>query len=65
MDVVHARRMQEADPFLIDHECLKRQIHEAVRTVIQERADELGLSYEACVERYFGRTTTQPAPLNN
>jgi len=65
MDVVHARRMQEGDPFLIDRECLKRQIREAVRTVIREPADELGLSYEARAERYFGRTTTRPAPLNN
>jgi hypothetical protein len=65
MDVVHARRMQEADPFLIDHGCLKRQIREAVRAVMRERADELGLSLEACVERYFGGTTTRPASLNN
>jgi len=46
--------MQEDDPFSIDYDELKRRLREAMRTAIQERADELGLSYGAFLERYFG-----------
>ena len=37
----------------IDYADLKRRIGDAIRAAIQERADEFGVSYEACVRRYF------------
>ena len=37
----------------LTQEGLKRVFEEAIRAVIQERADELGISYEACLDRYF------------
>ena len=40
----------------IDYSDLKRRIRDAVQTAIQQRADELGISYEACVRRYFRDT---------
>jgi hypothetical protein len=39
------------DPPAIDYEELKRQLREAIRAAIHERADELGLSYEECIDR--------------
>ena len=44
---------ESPEPSLIDFEHLKREITAAVRAVIQERADELGISYEACVDLFF------------
>jgi len=37
----------------IDYADLKRRIRDAVRAAIQERADELGISYKACIDIYF------------
>jgi hypothetical protein len=44
---------ENPEPSLIDCDQLKREITAAVRAVIQERADELGISYEACVGLFF------------
>jgi hypothetical protein len=41
------------EPTLIDFDQLRREITAAIRAVIQERADELGISYEACVDLFF------------
>jgi hypothetical protein len=47
--------MQDSsEPSLLDHEDLKQRIKDAVRAVIQQRADELGISYEDCLDRFFG-----------
>jgi hypothetical protein len=39
------------DPDAVDYEELKRQLRIAIRAAIQERANELDLSYEECVDR--------------
>jgi len=44
---------REPEPSLIDFEQLRKEITTAVRAAIQERADELGISYEACVDLFF------------
>jgi len=41
------------EPSLIDRDDLKQRIREAVRPAIREHADELGLTYEAYLDRYF------------
>jgi hypothetical protein len=41
------------DLYAIDFDELKRRITEAIRAVIQERANELGISYEDCIDLYF------------
>lgn len=46
--------MEKNDPSVIDWDDLKERIREAIRAVIQKDADELGISYGACVEHYFG-----------
>jgi hypothetical protein len=46
--------MQEADPISIDWDDLRSRLREAIRNAIQAHADELGISYEACIDRYFG-----------
>ena len=56
--------MQEADLVPIDWDELKARTREAIRAVIQERADELGISYDACLDRYFppnDAATDQPS----
>jgi hypothetical protein len=45
--------MQEADSVPIDWDDLKARTREAIRAVIQERADEVGISYDAWLDRYF------------
>ena len=45
---------ENPEPSLIDFEQLKREITAAIRAVIQERADELGISYDACVDLLLG-----------
>lgn len=52
---------ESPEPSLIDYDQLKREITAAVRAVIQERADELGISYEACIDLFFDEEA-QPAP---
>lgn len=42
------------DPPLIDFDQLKAKITAAVLAAIQERADELGITYEACIDLFFG-----------
>jgi hypothetical protein len=56
--------MLEADLVSIDWDELKARTREAIRAVIQERADELGISYAACLDRYFppaGAAKDQPS----
>jgi hypothetical protein len=50
----NANMNQDHEPPLFDYDKLKRDIAEAVRAVIWEQADELGISYEACIDLYFG-----------
>jgi hypothetical protein len=47
--------MSERDPAVIDFDDIKRRLRDAVRGAIQQHADELGISYDACLARYFGR----------
>jgi hypothetical protein len=42
------------EPPLIDFEELKQEIAEAIRAAIQERADELGITYETCIDLFLG-----------
>jgi hypothetical protein len=44
---------------LIDRDELKHEIAAAVRAVIQEQADELGITYEASIDLFFG-SKSQP-----
>jgi hypothetical protein len=44
---------QEDYSFSIDYDALKERLREAMRGAIQDRANELGLSYEAYVERHL------------
>ena len=44
---------ENPEPSLIDFEQLKRDMTAAIRAVIQEQADELGISYEACIDLFF------------
>jgi hypothetical protein len=37
----------------IDYDDLKQRIRDAIRVVIQERADELGISFDECIDRDF------------
>jgi hypothetical protein len=46
---------ENREPPLIDFDELKQEIVEAIRAAIQERADELGISYEACIDLFFGK----------
>jgi hypothetical protein len=46
--------MTEHDPAAIDWDDMKQRIRDAVRGAIQQHADELGISYDACIDRYFG-----------
>jgi hypothetical protein len=46
---------QADDSLLFDPDVLKRRIREAIRAAIQDCADEVGLSYEAYLERQFGK----------
>jgi hypothetical protein len=48
--------MDQPDESLpIDYAELKQQIAEAIRTVIREEANKLGISYAACCERILGK----------
>jgi hypothetical protein len=47
--------MSEHDSAKIDYDDIKRRVRDAVRAAIQQRADELGIGYDACLARYFGR----------
>jgi hypothetical protein len=44
----------EHDPTEIDWDDMKQRLREAIRGAIQQHADELGISYDACIDRYFG-----------
>jgi hypothetical protein len=44
---------ESPEPPLIDFDQLKAEIAAAVRAAIQERADELGITYEACIDLFF------------
>jgi hypothetical protein len=46
-----ADSMERNDPSLIDWDELKARMCEAIRAVIQERADELGLSWNDYLDR--------------
>jgi hypothetical protein len=46
--------MDQPLPPLIDYEELKRDIAEAIRAVIRELADERGISYDDCLDLFFG-----------
>jgi len=46
---------EQADPSPIDLDALKERVREQVRAALQQRADELRISYEDCLDRYFGR----------
>jgi hypothetical protein len=45
---------ENPDSPLIDFDELKQKVSEAIRAVIQEGADELGISYDACVDLLLG-----------
>lgn len=47
--------MAERDTAAIDYDDIKRRLRDAVRGAIQQHADELGIGYDACIARYFGR----------
>jgi hypothetical protein len=51
-----ARSSDESDhdPAEIDWDDMKQRLREAIRGAIQQHADELGISYDACIDRYFG-----------
>jgi len=64
--------MEGDDPSLIDWDELKARICEAIRAVIQERADELGLSWndyldrlENCEDKSDGPAPRNRPSLNN
>jgi len=46
---------KENDPSVIDWDELKQRMREAMRAVIQDLANERGLTYEAYLERHFGK----------
>jgi hypothetical protein len=59
--------VQENDPSAIDWADLKERMREAIRAVIRERADELGLSWNDYLDRLQDRERHQdegggPAP---
>jgi hypothetical protein len=41
---------QDLQAPLINFDEMKREIAEAIRSVIRERAGELGINYEACID---------------
>ena len=43
-----------SEPPLIDFDELKREVAEAIRAAIQEQADELGITYKACIDLLLG-----------
>jgi hypothetical protein len=49
-----------SEPPLIDYDELKRDIVKAIRAVIQEEADRLGISYEASRERMLAPKRRSP-----
>ena len=58
---------EKNDPSAIDWDDLKERMREAMRAVIRERADELGLSWNAYLDRLQDRERHQdeggdPAP---
>jgi hypothetical protein len=53
---------QQSDASLIDWDELKQRMREAVRVVIQDLADERGLSYDKYLDRHFASDTRQSRP---
>jgi hypothetical protein len=47
---------------LIDYDELKRELVNAIRAVIQEEADRLGISYEASRRRIFRQSAAYEKP---
>ena len=46
---------ENPEPPLFDYDELKRDIAEAIRAVIHERADEFSISYEDCLDLCFAK----------